>query len=216
MYKNWIINICTYLLITVSFNTNASILDIVDNGLFTTDTISGLDWLDVTATQGLRYDQVSSNMTEGGRFYGWRYATSSELNTLFHNAGGDSSIQGSSFQHEGVTDSLVLLLGNNYELYCRISSEPCSLTLSYTWGILADAATQFTHYTGLLFDSDPFQADPDYFSSNHDTSTQDQRLGSYLVRQSIAAVPIPSALFLFSSGFIVLLSLFIIKKAKPS
>ena len=45
---------------------------LIDMGVFTRDTTSGFDWLDVTETQGLSYDEVVA-----GPLYsaGWRHAT---------------------------------------------------------------------------------------------------------------------------------------------
>lgn len=49
---------------------------------WTTDKNSGLDWLDVTATMGMTYDQVNNNSL----YNGWHYATNTELNTLVTDA----------------------------------------------------------------------------------------------------------------------------------
>jgi len=56
--------------------------DIIDNGSFTTDTQSGLDWLDVTETTYKSYNDVIEQFGKGGDFEGYRYATALEFNTL--------------------------------------------------------------------------------------------------------------------------------------
>lgn len=60
---------------------------IVDHGVFTTDTRTELDWLDLTETVGKSYNQVISDasLTE------WRYATVSEVSGFFDSFGGDNS-----------------------------------------------------------------------------------------------------------------------------
>ena len=58
---------------------NASL---VDNGIYTTDTSGGLDWLDLTETAGFSYNQIMDG--EGGWIgAGWRYAFEAEIDLLF-------------------------------------------------------------------------------------------------------------------------------------
>lgn len=52
---------------------------LIDNGTYTTDTASGLDWLDVTTSVNMSYNYVSSQFVAGGVFEGWRYATADDL-----------------------------------------------------------------------------------------------------------------------------------------
>ncbi len=56
--------------------------EIIDNGRFTTDTDTGLDWLDVTETVNMSYNDVIKEMGIGGKFEGFRYATAEEFNTF--------------------------------------------------------------------------------------------------------------------------------------
>ena len=53
----------------------------------TRDTVTGLDWLDLTVTRGLSYEQVTAQMGPGGTYEGWRYATVAELDQLIANFG---------------------------------------------------------------------------------------------------------------------------------
>ena len=61
---------------------NSAFSAIIDNGGFTTDTDTNLQWADLTATNALSYNQASSvfDVYDGG---GWRYATNSEVESLF-------------------------------------------------------------------------------------------------------------------------------------
>jgi len=56
--------------------------EIIDNGPFTTDTETGLDWLDVTASVDKSYNYVSNQFGLGGQYEGYRYATAKEFNAL--------------------------------------------------------------------------------------------------------------------------------------
>ena len=67
---------------------SATPLSLVDHGSYTTDTATNLNWLDLSATYGLSYNQVMGNSGVNYIAEGWRYATSSELATLFTDAGG--------------------------------------------------------------------------------------------------------------------------------
>ena len=56
--------------------------DLVDRGLQTYDTQSGLEWLDLSQTRGLSFDEVSAQLGTGGLYAGYRYATTLEAQTL--------------------------------------------------------------------------------------------------------------------------------------
>ena len=66
----------------ISFNASAAL---IDNGTYTTDTDSGLDWLDLTETTGITRDNLLPQMVSGGQFEEWRYATSAEVVALWTN-----------------------------------------------------------------------------------------------------------------------------------
>jgi hypothetical protein len=60
---------------------------IIDNGTYTTNTASGLDWLDVTQTLGLSFDEVTAKIKDG-ELLGWRYANGAQFNQLITDATG--------------------------------------------------------------------------------------------------------------------------------
>jgi hypothetical protein len=51
---------------------------LIDYGNLTRDSESGLDWLDLTVTAGLSYENALANNA------GWRYASNDEVTNLFH------------------------------------------------------------------------------------------------------------------------------------
>ena len=65
----------------------ASHAALVDNGTYTTDTVTNLDWLDLTETNYFPYGVVSSQLGSGGLWDGWRYATNAEATNLFQTLG---------------------------------------------------------------------------------------------------------------------------------
>ena len=63
---------------------NATIIDL---GNITRDTNTRLDWLDVTETLNMSYDDVIVQMGIGNKYERWRYATAAELDQLIINFG---------------------------------------------------------------------------------------------------------------------------------
>ena len=64
--------LCICLSIAIPMTANATI---IDNGAFTTDDDSGLDWLDMAVTFGQSYDHTASRISVGGSLEDWRFAT---------------------------------------------------------------------------------------------------------------------------------------------
>jgi len=123
--------------------------DIIDNETYLTDEDSGLDWLDVTATIGQSYDEVSAQLGRGGKYEGWKYATSAQLKQLVTNFYDD--------QPPYMTDKsdilleLISMIGNTY-LKSNFDNTAPEYDHSYE-KLRKDTVTGFT--SGMLLD-DPF------------------------------------------------------------
>ena len=90
MKKNIITAACIgILLITTAF------ANLIDMGNVTRDTSTGLDWLDLTQTAGMSYNQVTQQLVPGGSFAGYRYATLPEIEGFLTSAGGTAPFLGS-------------------------------------------------------------------------------------------------------------------------
>jgi hypothetical protein len=61
---------------------------LIDMGSITRDTDSGLDWLDLTETKGMSYNDVTAQLIQGGSLEGYRYATLLEVEGFLTAAGG--------------------------------------------------------------------------------------------------------------------------------
>lgn len=70
-----------------SIGANAELIStdwkIESDSLATLDTTSGLEWLDLTQTKGMSYDQATGLLSS--TFLGWRLPTSAEISTLYDN-----------------------------------------------------------------------------------------------------------------------------------
>lgn len=190
---------------------------IMDNGTYATDTLTGLDWLDVTASMGRSYDDVASQFGLGGDFEGWRFATSAEFVTLMVNATGLAATEianpyGYVLSNSDLMHNIVSILGNTcVDATC---TDPYDIRYSYGWvAIPADGhqgagngelAIIFDYHdypngTGL----DPntlYGYSPDYPGDGRHSPTSEVLIsrGSFLVRPS--EVPIPAAFWLLASG----------------
>lgn len=93
----------------ICFSSTAN-AELVDNGHYTTDNTSGLDWLDLTQTRWFNRDYINSQLVPGGRFEGWRYATEDDLERLFTNIGWNGKRQVSP-ESDGLTNFLAPYVG---------------------------------------------------------------------------------------------------------
>ena len=56
----------------------------LDNNRTTVDTVTGLEWLDLTESLNLSYNDVAAQLSTGGMFEGYRYANTTEMEDLFN------------------------------------------------------------------------------------------------------------------------------------
>jgi len=167
----------------ISGNVNSAF---IDNGLTTTDTLTTLEWLDLTETETFSYDQVDLELLTGGLFDGYRRATGAEISNMFANFGlvtgpinathlefislfGQTSSQGNYAESFGYADS-------------------SSYSMAYVYGLdFYTPGENYLVYTGGL---------------HHNKSINFDGFGSFLV---VKTVPIPAAIWLFGSGIIGLI-----------
>lgn len=171
------------------------------DGWLTRDTISGLDWLDVTLTVNQTFDQVRTGMWYS---QGFRHATASELNTLFNHAGTPDDNFDTAYTYPDETRILAQLLGLTITSPDRESAYGFTGTdyfgnditvESHPIGVTFDALLGKLDYislvTGLIGEA--------HFTGGHPFSDQaSSNYGSFLVRAT--PVPVPAAIWLFGSG----------------
>ena len=161
---------------------------LIDNGTYTTDTSTGLDWLDLAETVNTTYLSAETNNP------GWRYASNSEIEGIFAmffepTFVGDSD----GYQLSTSADSLA-----NTTLFMSligptINNDPAFFALGYYMdedsklrAMGADLQTGIA--TGII--------GPEWFIEYSDRPRQ--AYGTYLVRTT--SVPEPGSLALFSLG----------------
>jgi hypothetical protein len=189
---------------------------LVDHGSTTYDPDTKLEWLDITATLGLSYNDVIGNNGVSYIQDGWRYATDFEVDQLYRHAGLPlASNPNGSFFYFSDTHS---------PGYAELEHD--AFTLGSQLGWTSQSGDDFS--TGAFFDIHQTPRNQatlgfttlsiiDYLLNGPDSSfivdealdsiTKNDRIalaGSMLVRDEISQVPVPSAMLLLASGLVLL------------
>ena len=186
--------------LVLSTSVNAAL---IDNGIYTTDSRTGLNWLDLTESTNRSVNYVLSQLGNGGQFEGWAYATEGQVNGLFDSAGGTGPYIDWSVANDGIVSPLLDLWGatdSTMEEYRTVFiTELDATTSSFQQGVARD--TYIENGYGLL----------KTVVGSIDTDTEFLGAGHALVR--VNAVPVPAAVWLFGSGLIGLIGFTRRKKA---
>ena len=216
-FKSLIGTVCTCLAV-VSSNVSAALIsadfETVGDNLITHDSISGLDWLDLSETRSLSYDYVSGQLGAGGQFDGFRYATTLEVIDLWASFGVDLSFDGdygTYSRFDSGIQSASLMLGYTFSEFYSFPD------IHYPYGVFGFTSSSMIlngemqhEYIGAY--SSYRESDDRWFSvyvsaGNNFTYGNENigTVGSYLVKASV--VPVPASAWLFSSGLLGLVGL---------
>jgi len=180
----------------------AAIVDALDHS-YLTDTNSQLDWLDVTTSKGQSYNYVSGQFGAGEVYAGWRYATGREFNGLV-SAWTGKSISPTNYGIVGQENHLYARIDGLIEMLSTASAPASRNDWLYTLkGLIADTpVVSGWHLAAFMRDKDVgldltyahSWAQLDGLSSDH--------IGSFLVRDTLIATPIPAAVFMFAPALL--------------
>ena len=155
----------------------------------TRDTATGLEWLDLTQTVNLSFNQVSAELGKGGDFEGFRYATLDEIRNLWLSATiTDLSGSFSPVNVAGVS-LLVSLMGETNSLNGTLPGEG----LGHIGLTPRDAFVANRSFLELSLAQTTARASLDEYTTQVDFVLPN-RIGHYLV------VPTPTAFILGSIG----------------
>jgi hypothetical protein len=175
--------------------TEASLVEVDFYGsgdkLLTYDTLTGNYWLDLTATLNTSYDVMQMKLSEGGQLYGFRYATTFDIDQLQRSAGIPEGLFFSvnNINNQRVED-LIDMVGITHE----------RATSVYAYGITSDPflpTTGLNDRVGRGFGVTAGESALQFIISD---TTSSPTTGSWLITDSPTPVPLPSALILFCGG----------------
>ena len=162
-------------------------MNLIDNGTYTTDTSTGLDWLDLAATANATYASAETSNP------GWRYATNAEVEGIFAMffeptfVGDADGYQASSSVASLANTSLFMSL-----IGPTIDNDPIFFSLGYYMD-----EDSLLRAMGADLDTDVITGiiGPEWIVNYGDRARR--AYGTYLVR---ATVPEPATLALLSLG----------------
>lgn len=166
------------------------------DNLITQDTDTNLEWLDLTVTMGLTGTQVLDD------FSGWRYATLSEINSLFGAAGAVGPYNGWSRDNYNLAMPLIDLWGQTDELVRETGTAWSSYAifdLSADGGMVAAVQHATPGFNFLSSSGDWFNS----VGSNPDLDLNFEFSGSkygHALVRNISPVPEPATLLLFCTS----------------
>lgn len=200
-----------FLACVMHFGSASAALISADHSTFGTDSItrdtsSGLNWLDLTVTNGSTRVDVVAQMGSGGLYEGWRYATLNEFEGLM-TAGGlliETATYNSypTLGYQTAQDTLTGLLGDTYGEYSAQQGIPGAF---YGFRGMIDLQTTPGFYSSLgasvgAGGSVQFVDTAVGSCCNFPEFADILYLGHYLVEENVTAVPAHDALLLFGLG----------------
>lgn len=219
----YIKTVLTVTTIILSTSVNAAL---IDNGTYTTDDITGLNWLDLSITGNMTMSEALDSQS------GWRFATNTEIVNLFNTIFDgyyDNTIDGKSDTDPSLSPPYDPVFTAPYaghvedatlfnDLFGPVRTQVFSSDLFVygTWGFYIDDSgiqriigtyiqTESTHPSRYIIDG--LNNDLQFHSDFNAIAT-----GTFLVQSSV--VPIPAPVWLFGSGLISLIAL--ANKKKPN
>lgn len=206
--RRYLQTITCIVLITGAAATNAAL---IDHGSYTTDQISGLDWLDLTATRGMSYEEVIGQLSSGQKFEGWRFASRADVTKFWIDAGGVGPFTGLASGSTNWVGHLQTLWGKTYLSLYPVNGYLVQGTVAM---IDEPSSTCVTcNRTVYLLDnadvSDSSLGDyAEAIQLNEAYRWQGQTpIGHALIRYTTSPVPEPATLPMFAVGLAMVLAL---------
>ena len=198
------------ILLTICFSTTtqAALIEAdwvaANDTALTFDSATGLEWLDITTTAGLSYNEVAAELGAGGAYEGFSFASSQQVAGLF-SAVGLGEIP-NVLEFLGGGEEIQTLLGYWGVTWYLGTGERTEFLTSNTTGLLPGE-----HFTGRLFwlEVGDTGVTAEYLARADDYANP--TIGSALVRTA-SPVPVPASFWLLASGLVGLFGF--LRKAK--
>lgn len=178
---------------------------LIDQGLTTLDTITGLAWLDLSSTTNRSINDIKLNLESGGKFEGYRYATGLEVIGLFANAGFAPGI----FRNYGPASPPFSSVNELITLVGVTNNLPNSDLLRASFGYYReDAANKYgiARLQTWVPDVDVFQSLAEAYGVETSLNSQYPLYGSWLVSNVPEGYSVPEghSLYLLMFGLLAL------------
>ena len=174
-------------------------VDLLTSGdqLITRDTVNGFDWLDVTETLNLSYDDVINGVGNTWVSGGWRHATTSEVSDFFLETGWDGTSTG--YGDSSVKRDQAAFLQNLWGVTFQ-TDDFDFYTFAITNSIALNGIDRFGAMLLSETDREYGQLRPEY--NQYREYSRFSYVGHALVR--VSAVPLPAALPLLGGALSLL------------
>jgi hypothetical protein len=205
---------------------------LVDQGSVTYDPATRLQWLDLTKTMGLSYDEVANNVNSNYVRDGWRFATQEQLEQMYRDAGLPVA------SNPDGTVNIVLAGNASQPGYATLEHDAFTLGSELGWTHIGGGISFPSYDTTGLFDvtnpHNPFTAGVSTLSvfaylGNGPDSQLDvteyfdtvnkglsiRNVGSFLV-EDISAVPVPGQATTLAAILLGLTGLNLWRRKEPS
>jgi len=190
----------TFLAVTLIIATATTQAALVANGDFTSDTDTGLDWLDHSVTAGLSFNQVTAELGAVGLFEGWQVATLDQAHTYLINAGWVGPFDSNNTSNVNFVSNFEILTTDSF------TDDPLDgLGMNrYTFDPLGDLGDS-SFVDDPASDIGGNRITTYSFTTPIDPSIADPSTSTFLVRATV--VPVPASFWLFASGLVGILGL---------
>lgn len=177
---------------------NSDFLAAGDN-LIVTDTATDLEWLSPYLTRGQSVNAVLGGYAGLLTTYGFRFATAAETLSMINNNFGNPPVgyPGTSAAYASAANFFAVFGLNEY-VTCQEGFSGPYVPCPRTQGWALDGST-ITQLGMIQFGSNGYMIDSANTLGSAGNTT-DSQLGEWLVRDAVAATPLPPALVLFASG----------------
>jgi hypothetical protein len=160
---------------------------LIDYGSYNSDDVSGLDWLDFSATLGMNHADALANNS------GWRYATEVEVEDLFFQSF-VGYYETNSFNFSSTSDGAYADQAEDVDIYGGLFGVKTGRTVGFYEDdegfIRLMGALKLSEYNSAVYG----MGYDDTFAADYSSAV----VGTYMVRVSM--IPVPAAVWLFGSA----------------
>jgi hypothetical protein len=174
---------------------------LIKSGSIISDTSTGLDWMELSATTDITYNQMLSNFNDpNSLFYGFEYATFTQIQVLFNSEGysGDFYDYVADFGSRNAVSQI-------YDLFGRTGTSCCDrgdgMFLNENGGFV-----DWFYYIPEIGASESLVRvldnliDPNVVFWDGSSSSNNNEMGSWIVRKTSKSVPEPALLAMLGLG----------------